>query len=143
MSNLAPKKPATSSDVQKRKLKKTIKVHLAQQILEAYEGDQRIFRFECVTGDKNHPTERGIFVIRDRHENYTSKSYEVPMDFAMFFTPDGKAIHKYHGFMPLPLLRTAKAVSDQIGSHGCVRLSDADARALFKWTPRLTEVHVL
>ena len=124
------------------KAKKTIKVYLANQILEAYDGSERVFRFECVTGDADHPTIPGKFIIDRQYKTYRSHQYKVQMNYAMFFS-HGKAIHQYHGFLPLPLVRASKSVTDLVGSHGCVRLSEADARALFDWTPRFTEVHVL
>lgn len=122
---------------------KTIKVNLAQQIVEAYEGTERIFRFECVTGDKDHPTDRGTFRILRKHHPYRSRTYNVQMDYAMFFTHDGKALHQYHGVVPLSIVRTARSsVSEWFGSHGCVRLAEADAKALYGWAAVGTTVMV-
>jgi lipoprotein-anchoring transpeptidase ErfK/SrfK len=65
------------------------------------------------------------------------------MNYAMFFTTDGKALHQYHGAVPLNVVRTFRGkVSEWFGSHGCVRLSEADARALFEWAPLGTAVEV-
>lgn len=65
------------------------------------------------------------------------------MHYAMFFTRDGKAIHQYHGVVPLFAVRLLKEnISDWFGSHGCVRLSEEDARALFEWAPVQTTVRV-
>ncbi len=123
--------------------KKKIKVYLDQQIVEAYQGTERIFRFECVTGDKWGPTERGTYFIGRRHEDYRSRKYDVDMDWCMFFSADGKAFHQYHGRVNFALMRsTKKYVSDMIGSRGCVRLREADAKALFVWTPQGTEVNI-
>jgi len=122
---------------------KIIKVNLAQQIVEVYEGTERIFRFECVTGDKDHPTDRGTFKILRKHHPYRSRTYNVQMDYAMFFTHDGKALHQYHGMAPLSIVRTARSsISDWFGSHGCVRLAEADAKALYKWATVGTTVSV-
>lgn len=66
------------------------------------------------------------------------------MDYAMFFTQDGKALHQYHGPLPLSVVRTAKqAVSEWFGSHGCVRLEESAARTLYQWTPLLTRVTIV
>lgn len=43
--------------------RKRIVANLALQVLEAFEGKTRVFRFECVTGDGEHPTDRGTFHI--------------------------------------------------------------------------------
>ena len=126
-----------------KKPRKLIKINLAQQMLEAYEGDALVFRFQCVSGDKDHPTGRGTFSIFRKHERYTSKTYNAKMDYAMFFTTDGKAIHQYHGPAPWPLLRAGRALTEWVGSHGCVRLQCADAKALFDWAPERTAVRIL
>lgn len=115
--------------------KKLIKVYLDQQIVEAYEGAERIFRFECVTGEWGK-TDKGTFRIREKFPIYRSHTYNAQMNYAMFFTPDRKGFHQYHGPMPMALLRHAKRhVTDYVGSKGCVRLREADAKALFEWTP--------
>lgn len=126
----------------KKRGKKVIKVNLMLQVLEAFEGTDRIFKFDCVTGDKDHPTDRGTFLISRKSKHHVSEKYKVKMHFAMFFTDDGKAIHQYHGFAPLNMVRAAKGASDWFGSHGCIRLTENDARALFAWTPEMTKVVV-
>lgn len=50
-------------------------------------------------------------------------------------TKDGKALHQYHGLLPLAVVRVAKKGSDWFGSHGCVRLTEDDAKTLCNWTP--------
>lgn len=122
--------------------KKKIRVNLSTQTVEAFEGDRRVHRFECVSGDQAHPTDTGSFKIMRKYEKYRSHAYNVPMNFAMFFTMDGKALHQYHGsgFSVVRAFKTA--VSDWFGSHGCVRLTEEDARTLFDWTPIGTVVNV-
>lgn len=121
---------------------KLIKVSLLLQTVEAYDGGSRIHRFECVSGDRDHLTDKGMFMIMRKYEKYTSHAYHVPMNYAMFFTHDGKALHQYHG----PGFEFARAmktsVSDWFGSHGCVRLQEADAKTLFDWAPVGTHVYV-
>jgi lipoprotein-anchoring transpeptidase ErfK/SrfK len=125
------------------KSSKVIKVDLTAQLVDAYDGSERIHRFECVSGDKDHPTDRGKFKIQRKHEIYRSRAYNVQMNYAMFFTADGKALHQYHGAVPLSVVRTFRGkVSEWFGSHGCVRLSETDARALFEWAPLGTTVEV-
>lgn len=121
---------------------KRIRVDLFQQIVEAYSGNDRIHRFECVSGDNGHPTDRGMFRVRYKRHPYTSHAYRVPMNYALFFTHDGKALHQYHG-PAFGVVRAFKtSVSDWFGSHGCVRLQEADAKMLFNWAEIGTTVHV-
>jgi lipoprotein-anchoring transpeptidase ErfK/SrfK len=77
-----------------------------------------------------------------KHAKYRSHTYNVPMNYAMFFTLDGKALHQYHGpgFGVVRAFKTS--VSDWFGSHGCVRLREEDARTLFDWAPIGTTVNV-
>lgn len=78
-----------------------------------------------------------------KHALYRSRSYDAQMNYAMFFSHDGKAFHQYHGFVPLSAVRIARAgVSEWFGSHGCVRLTERDAKALYAWAPVGTRVHV-
>jgi hypothetical protein len=121
---------------------KEIVVDLASQTLEATEGGKRAFFFDCVTGDSSHPTDKGSFRILRKLHPHTSTTYHVRMDHAMFFTSDGKAIHQYHGVVPLLVVRTLKSGTDFFGSHGCVRLTEENARALYQWAPVGTPVRV-
>jgi lipoprotein-anchoring transpeptidase ErfK/SrfK len=115
---------------------KIIKVNLMLQVVEAFEGSKRVFKFDCVTGDKDHPTDRGIYhIIRKPPDyRYRSHTYNVQMNYPLFFTADGKAFHQYHGPVPLSIVRMARNnITDWVGSHGCVRLAEEDAKNLYKW----------
>ncbi len=124
-------------------LRKRILVSLDAQMLWAVQDGRVKFEFPCATGDSSHPTDKGVFPIFRKRETHVSSAYNVPMNYAMFFTKDGKAVHQYHGAMGLTVVRFMKtAVSDMFGSHGCVRLEQQSANSLFNWTPMHTEVHV-
>jgi lipoprotein-anchoring transpeptidase ErfK/SrfK len=123
--------------------KKKISIFLATQKLQAFEGATKKFEFDCVTSASDYPTVPGTFHISRKDRVHRSAKYNAQMNFAMFFSADGKAIHQYHGIAPLSLVRTLKSgVSDWFGSHGCVRLSEDDARALFDWTLIGTTVEI-
>jgi lipoprotein-anchoring transpeptidase ErfK/SrfK len=122
---------------------KRIVIELANQIVTAYEATGSVFHVcDCVTGDSSHPTPSGKFKIERKHHPYTSKKYGVPMNYAMFFTTTGEALHKYHGPAPWWLLRIARTFTDEVGSHGCVRLQEDDAKKLYSWAPTRTQVEV-
>ena len=133
----------TTANTKKSKIHKVIKVNLSLQIVEAFEDSTKVFRFDCVTGDKEHPTDRGHFrVFRKPYYLYRSQTYNVQMNYPLFFTPDGKALHEHHGPIPIWAQRSARNVSDLIGSHGCVRLAEKDAKAIYEWASIGTAVHV-
>lgn len=121
---------------------KRIVVDLQAQQVTAYDGAKVAMSLECVSGDAAHATPKGRFAVLRKHHPYSSKKYKVPMDYAMFFTLTGEALHQYHGPAPWWLLRLGRAVTDQVGSHGCVRLQEQDAKALYAWAPIGTQVEV-
>ena len=121
---------------------KRIVVDLSSQSVIAYDGTTIFHSCECVSGDFGHPTPAGKFRINRKHNPYTSHTYHVPMDYAMFFTTTGEALHKYHGPVPWGLLRIGRSITSRVGSHGCVRLQEADAQTLYGWAPVGTPVEV-
>jgi lipoprotein-anchoring transpeptidase ErfK/SrfK len=122
---------------------KRITVSIEEQLVTAISDGRRVYRFTCVTGDAAHPTNRGTFKVIRRSPKHHSRAYDADMHYALFFTHDGKALHQYHGPVDLDVIRFMKhSASDWFGSHGCVRLKEADARALFDWTPIGTPVYV-
>lgn len=123
-----------------------ITVHLGSQTVEAHIGKKLFHKCDCVTGDRNHDTRKGKYVVERKHSKYTSKTYGVPMNYAMFYYK-GLALHQYHGLpwgLPWAALRVARSYSDSFGSHGSVRLQEADARKLFdNSVEKKTEVWVV
>jgi len=121
---------------------KRIVVDLRSQSLAAYDGATLFHRFECVSGDSGHPTPTGHFQITRKHHPHTSHTYHVPMNYAMFFKSTGEALHQYHGPAPWALLRAGRSLTTLVGSHGCVRLQEYDARELYAWAPVGTQVDI-
>jgi lipoprotein-anchoring transpeptidase ErfK/SrfK len=122
---------------------KVIKIDLAQQTVETYLGSELVHHFDCVSGDDGHPTDPGMFAIMRKHHPYRSHTYDIQMNYALFFTLDGKALHQYHGPLPLSWLRALRSkLGTWFGSHGCVRLEEDHAKALFDWAPVGTTVQV-
>ena len=123
---------------------KKIVVLLDSLKLQAYENDKLIHEFDHIPGDDAHPTPNGCHFINRKHQIYQSKTYKVPMNYAMFFTITGEAIHQYHGGVSIETLKAARSHfgSAVIGSHGCVRLDEENAKKLFEWAPIGTPVIV-
>lgn len=57
------------------------------------------------------------------------------MPYTIFFSKDGKAIHAATCCVAIQSFLKAIAPEESawMGSHGCVRLSEDDARILFEW----------
>ena len=122
---------------------KKIVVNLNKQSVAAYDGGKVFHTCECVTGDAAHATPTGSIEIIRKHHPYTSKKYKVPMNYAMFFTKSGIALHQYHGPAPWWMLQAMRSVTTAIGSHGCVRLQEDDAKKLYGWAAINTTVEVV
>jgi lipoprotein-anchoring transpeptidase ErfK/SrfK len=121
---------------------KQITVDLVAQTVVAAEGSTTFHTCECVSGDSSHPTPTGTFKINRKNHPYKSRTYHVSMNYAMFFTNSGEAVHQYHGPAPWSMLKLARRLTNAVGSHGCVRLQEADARKLYKWAEIGTAVIV-
>lgn len=120
--------------------RKAIIVDLRRQILTAYASARRAYRFDCTSGTAADPTPPGYYAIQRKYAKYRSKTYDAQMDYAMFFYR-GYAIHMAVGVEFTSMLK--RAGFGGVGSHGCVRLSEENARILFGWAPLGTPVVIL
>ncbi len=116
-----------------RPVGKQVIVDLADQTLYAYDGLKRVSEFDCTSGDGGHPTadKPALFQVLRKENIYRSKKYDAQMNYALFFSADGKAIHQSHAVWLTSAFK--KWGSDYFGSHGCVRLAEDDAQTLFAW----------
>lgn len=120
---------------------KYIQVDLDRQVLMAYEDDNLVHEFHAVTGSCAKWTHPGTYQIDRKVEDYVSQTYDVEMPYTMFFTDDGKAIHGT-SFATIRSFLHAY-VSDNVGSKGCVGISNSNARTMFEWAPVGTPVVIL
>lgn len=120
---------------------KEIHIYIERQILIAQENGEEVYNFDIVIGREGKETTAGTFEIFRKHEKYTSNAYGAEMPYAMFFTTDGKAIHGTQMATLRSYLQTY--ISEGVGSHGCVGLTDDNALALFEWAPMGTPVIVI
>lgn len=120
---------------------KTIYVVTDEQKLYAWEGNELVYEFHIVSGRPGKETHPGVFAVSRKYEDYTSKTYDAPMPYSMFFTNDGKAIHGTQYATARSYLHAY--VTESVGSHGCVGLTEEDAKTLFEWAPMSTRVVIL
>ena len=120
---------------------KEIRVYIDRQILIAVEDGKEVYQFDIVTGRDGKETTAGKYEVLRKHKKYTSKAYGAEMPYSMFFTEDGKAIHGTQ----MATLRSYlhSYLTQSVGSHGCVGLTDDNALALFEWAPVGTPVIVM
>ena len=136
----------TSSKTPKTLQITKIVVNLSHRKLSAYSGTVLAYEFHCVVGRPGHNTVAGKFHIMSKEVMHHSRAYgNAPMPYSMFFSPDGKAIHgtpaagirSFAGYFGLG------SVIPAVGSHGCVGLSEDDAKALYERTPNNTLVEII
>ncbi|MCY1740507.1 L,D-transpeptidase family protein [Ensifer sp. SL37] len=100
-----------------------IVVSKAQQSLVVYDGDTVVATSAVSTGKAGHETPTGIFSILEKRRRHASNIYSnSPMPFMQRLTWSGIALHG------------SKHVPSYPASHGCVRLPDGFAAALYKMT---------
>src|SRR5882757_7871502 len=93
----------------------------AQQMTVAVDGVAR-YRWPVSTGNPSHETPNGSFrTFRMEEDHYSKEFDDAPMPHSIFFTKLGHAIH---GTDSVGRLGTP-------ASHGCVRLSRANATTLY------------
>ena len=93
----------------------------AQMLTVAVDGIER-YRWPVSTGNPSHETPNGTFrTFRMEEDHYSKEFDDAPMPHSIFFTKVGHAIHgtESEGKLGVPV------------SHGCVRLSRANASTLY------------
>jgi lipoprotein-anchoring transpeptidase ErfK/SrfK len=122
-------------------INKKIVVVIDTQILLAMEGTKVVYEYDVVTGRPKKETHPGDYRISRKFKDYTSKTYGSPMPYSMFFSKDGKAIHGTEWAAVRSYLHAY--ITESVGSHGCVGLSEEDAKTLFGWAPVGTPIEVV
>ena len=94
----------------------------AQQMTVVVDGEPR-YTWPVSTGNPSHETPNGKFQTFRMEEDHYSKEFDdAPMPNAIFFTKQGHAIHGTDSVNRL----------GSPASHGCVRLSRANAKTLWE-----------
>jgi lipoprotein-anchoring transpeptidase ErfK/SrfK len=92
-----------------------------QRMTVTVDGEKR-YTFKVSTGKSGHATPSGTFRVLSMKEMHYSRKYDnAPMPNSLFFTSVGHAIHA----------TTAIRNLGRPASHGCIRLSPKDAKALY------------
>jgi hypothetical protein len=93
----------------------------AQMMTVAVDGVER-YQWPVSTGNPSHETPNGTFrTFRMEEDHYSKEFDDAPMPHSIFFTKVGHAIHG---------TESEKSLGSPV-SHGCVRLSRANASTLY------------
>ena len=74
--------------------------------------------FEALGGSSSHPTPKGTYTVKAKHEDFYSRKYEAEMPYSVFFT-EQCAIHEG---------------SLRVRSHGCIHVGPEAARKIFAYS---------
>ncbi|HRJ27796.1 MAG TPA: L,D-transpeptidase [Fimbriimonadaceae bacterium] len=121
-----------------RPLGQSITVCLKTQMLRAFEGEELIFEFPCSTG-KNNGTPAGDFRIREkaRYNRALPEYGSVPIPFSL------RLDVVVQGRRKRIAIHAHSSVPRRPASHGCIRLSHANAQKLFNWARVGTTVSIV
>jgi lipoprotein-anchoring transpeptidase ErfK/SrfK len=100
-----------------------IVINKQTQRMTVYVGGEKRHEFVVSTGRAGYATPSGTFRPSSMHKMAISVKYgNTPMPHTIFFTRVGHAIHA----------TTAIAQLGRVASHGCIRLSPANAKLLYE-----------
>lgn len=120
------------------RLEKRLRVDLSEQRLYQEVGGVSIATHVISSGKSSTPTPIGTYSILNKHPRAWSRGAALWMPYWMAFRRDG------YGFHELPEWPGGKKEGEaHLGtpvSHGCVRIGEGVAKALYDWTPVGTRV---
>lgn len=93
-------------------------VDLDRQLVSAFRDGHEIGTSVILYGTDSNSSPLGRFPIKDKREDYHSRTYDAPMPYSLWLTDDGVAVHGSD-------VRWGRA------THGCVGVPVAFARRLF------------
>jgi len=115
---------------------KVIWIDQHRQVGRAYEQGKKVLEFPVLTGDDECLTNPGIYVVKEKVEDYYSRKYDTPMPFSLFFDlKQRKAIHE--GGVPPP------AEKRELATHGCVHVEQPQMEWLYHWAEEGTTAVVI
>jgi lipoprotein-anchoring transpeptidase ErfK/SrfK len=111
---------------------KKIEIYLNRQMLLAYEWDTLVYAARVATGRRNFESPTGLFQTFHKRPTYHMfggadefSVFDLPgVPWDSYITDSGVAIHGtyWHNDFGTP------------HSHGCINMTPADARWIFRWT---------
>ncbi len=108
-----------------------MEVDLSSQQLYQYEGEQLVARYLISSGKASTPTPVGTYTIQDKAPRAYSARFGLYLPYWMPF------IGSTYGLHALPEwpngYREGENHLGRAVSHGCVRLSTANAATLYQW----------
>ncbi len=99
---------------------RSLMMFLEIQYFAAFERGRLKFWGPISSGKEKNRTPPGNYKMLWKSKNYISKKYDMPMPYAVNFSPKGYFMHQ-------------QSLPGRAASHGCVRLRKCDAKSIFEW----------
>lgn len=121
-----------------KNLEKRIRVDLSEQRLYQEVNGVAIASHVVSSGKASTPTPVGTYEVLNKHPRAWSRSASLWMPYWMAFRKDGYGLHELPEWPGGK--KEGKAHLGTPVSHGCVRVGEGVAKALYEWTPVGTKV---
>ena len=125
-----------SSD--RRLLEKRLRIDLSDQRLYQEVSGIAIASHPVSSGKASTPTPVGTYAVLNKHPRAWSRSASLWMPYWMAFRADGYGIHELPEWPGGK--KEGRAHLGTPVSHGCVRIGEGVAKALYAWTPVGTNI---
>jgi len=109
--------------------RQVIRINLADQTAYLWKDGAIIRTMPISSGRAKYPTQRGRFVVTDKHKQWKSTLYPARMPYFLRLSCRDFGLH-------------AGSLPGYPASHGCIRLPAGDAKALFASVPVGTLVEI-
>ena len=114
---------------------KKIEVDIAKQQVTAYDNGKVVYRFKASTGKSPYLTRTGNFRILSKMPNAYSSAMQWGMPWWMGIYYAGKWENGFHAMARVGKNQTVlpNSMLGKPATHGCIMLSDKDAKTLYDW----------
>lgn len=101
-----------------------VEVNILEQTMTVSSYGVQLRKYFISSGKPGFETTKGKFKIEMRSKNYVSKKYGSKMPYAQFFNlQTGEAFHQ-----------TFEKIDGKPRSHGCIRMTERDAKEFWSLT---------
>jgi len=119
-----------------------VKVDISDQKVYVYRNGTQIRTMICSTGVKGHETPEGTFKIKGRGEWFFSKKFQQGGKYWVGFIGGTYLFHSVPTDHKQRIIEEEALKLGMPASHGCVRLSEDDARWFFNTIPDGSKVDI-
>lgn len=136
-------KPGQSLQLQAKQPDLWVDVDLAAQTVKVIRGEEKLQEMTCSSGADGSETPTGTFYVQNRGNWFFSSKYQEGAEWWVSFRDWG--VYLFH---TVPMDADKQVIAEEAeklgepASHGCIRLSIADAKWIYDHVPAGTRVEI-